>query len=74
MSNKLNQFLQVKVKTHLEAIARIREIQQDVVNGKMSIQEATVCIHEEEEISRSQLKAIRDFYELSVEEAEAPNS
>lgn len=68
MEDKLDQYIRVKIKTHLESIDRIREIQNDVVVGKLSMQEAKLSIDEEEESVRQQLKMFRDFYDLSDED------
>lgn len=71
MDDKLSQYLRVKIRTHVEAIARIREIQHEMESGRMSMQEAKVCIEEEEQLVRQQLKTFRDFYDLSEEDVEA---
>lgn len=65
MENKIDQYLRIKIKTHMESIERIREIQNDVITGKLSMQEAKLSIDEEEESVRQQLKTFRDFYDLS---------
>jgi len=65
VENKIDQYLRIKIKTHMESIERIREIQNDVITGKLSMQEAKLSIDEEEESVRQQLKTFRDFYDLS---------
>lgn len=68
MEDKIKQYLRVKHKTHVESIHRIREIHQDMLAGKLSLQEAKVCIDEEEESVANQLQAIRDFLEMTEED------
>jgi len=68
VESKLDQYIRVKIKTHMESIERIHEIQNDVVTGKLSMQEAKLSIDEEEESVRHQLKMFRDFYDLSDED------
>jgi len=70
MDERLVNYCKVKIRTHVESIQRIREIQSDLETGKMSRQEAKLCIEEEEQIIQQQLKTFRDFYELSEEEVE----
>lgn len=68
VETKLDQYIRVKIKTHRESIERIREIQDDVVSGKLSMQEAKLSIDEEEDSVRHQLKTFRDYYDLSDED------
>ena len=70
MDDRLVNYCKIKIRTHVESIQRIREIQSELESGKMSYQEAKLCIEEEEQIIQQQLKTFRDFYELSEKEVE----
>lgn len=73
MDDRLTKYCRMKIKTHMTAIGHIREIQQDVIAGKMSLQEAKLAITDEEECCKHQLKVFQEFYELTAENLEVLN-
>ena len=62
--NKRLSFLKVKVQAHRDTIESIRGIQQDVIAGRLSLQEAHLAIEDEHRNLINQLKAVRDYYDL----------